>query len=101
MLGYTKEATHCKTENPATLAFWYSKRKSFIRDTPAHLIYNMNECGFTPGQDKHKKIISQAEIVKIGHIKQDKLTTVIEYITAIGIFLNLIFIFEDQNLMKM
>ncbi|KAK9631694.1 hypothetical protein V6Z94_010194 [Aspergillus fumigatus] len=53
----TKESKRIKAEDAGLLAHWYNQLANVIKDTPARLVYNFDECGFQPGEGKSRKVI--------------------------------------------
>jgi hypothetical protein len=44
-----KEDKRIQAEDSGLLAHWYDQLEVLLRDVPARLVYNMDECGFCPG----------------------------------------------------
>jgi hypothetical protein len=53
----TKESKRIQAEDAGLLEFWYNQLANVIKDTPARLVYNFDECGFQPGEGKSRKVI--------------------------------------------
>jgi hypothetical protein len=53
----TKESKRIQAEDAGLLEFWYNQLTNVIKDTPARLVYNFDECGFQPGEGKSRKVI--------------------------------------------
>jgi hypothetical protein len=54
----TKESKRIQAEDAGLLAHWYNQLANVVKDTPARLVYNFDECGFKPGEGRSRKVIS-------------------------------------------
>ena len=54
----TKESKRIQAEDAGLLAHWYDLLANLLKDIPARLVYNLDECGFQPGEGKSRKVLS-------------------------------------------
>jgi transposase-like protein len=52
-----KEAKRIQAEDAGALSFWYHQLATLLKDVPARLVYNFDECGFQPGRGQSRRVI--------------------------------------------
>src|SRR5690348_5328227 len=80
----TKELKCIQAEDAGLLAYWYNQLANVVKDTPARLVYNFDECGFRPGEGRSRKVISLKSAPDLAESKRGENITAIKYISVDG-----------------
>jgi hypothetical protein len=102
----TKESKRIQAEDAGRLAHWYNLLANVVKDTPARLVYNFDECGFQPGEGRSRKVIgtkisskaSKAAVPDLPEAERGENITAIECIAADGWQMDPWFIFKGMSL---
>ncbi|KAF7183831.1 hypothetical protein CNMCM7691_004253 [Aspergillus felis] len=103
----TKESKRIQAEDAGLLAHWYTQLANVVKDTPARLVYNFDECGFQPGEGKSRKVIGTKITTKgkgkalkaipdLAEAERGENITAIECVAADGWQMDPWFIFKDE-----
>ncbi|KAF4236562.1 hypothetical protein CNMCM8980_009552 [Aspergillus fumigatiaffinis] len=94
----TKESKRIQAEDAGKLGSWYNRLANVIKDTPARLVYNFDECGFQPGEGKSRNVISSkgSKVPDLAESERGENITAIECIAADGWQMDPWFIFKDE-----
>ncbi|GFF55804.1 transposase [Aspergillus udagawae] len=92
----TKESKRIQAEDAGLLAHWYNQLANVIKDTPARLVYNFDECGFRPGEGRSRKVISSKSAPDLAESERGENITAIECISADGWQMDPWFIFKGK-----
>jgi hypothetical protein len=93
----TKEDKRIRAEDVGLLAYWYDKLEILLRDVPARLVYNMDECGFCPGQGQSRKVISAKACPDLASVARGENITMVECIAADGWLMDPMVIFTGSG----
>jgi hypothetical protein len=55
-----------------------------VKDTPGRLVYNFDECGFQPGEDRSRKVIGLKYAPNLAESERGENIIAIKYIAADG-----------------
>jgi transposase-like protein len=82
----TKESKHIQAEDTGKLGSWYNQLANVIKDTPARLVYNFDECGFQPSEGKSRNVISSkgSKVPDLAESERGENITAIKCIAADG-----------------
>jgi hypothetical protein len=94
----TKESKYIQAEDAGLLAHWYNQLANVVKDTPARLVYNFDECGFQPGKGKSRKVIGSKGAPDLAESEKGKNITAIECIAADGWVMDPFFIFKGGGI---
>jgi hypothetical protein len=100
----TKESKRIQAEDAGLLAHWYDQLASVVKQAPARLVYNFDECGFQPGEGRSRKVISfKGKGLKgapdLPESEKGENITAIECIAADGWLMDPFFIFKGMLLL--
>ncbi|KAJ5908521.1 transposase [Penicillium taxi] len=96
----TKELKRIQAEDPAKLGHWYDLLECVLRGVPSRLIYNFDECGFRPDEDKNQKAVSRVNVPDLAETERGENITVVECIAADGWVMDPLFILKDNVFME-
>jgi hypothetical protein len=93
----TKESKRIQAEDAGSLAHWYDLLANLLKDVPARLVYNMDECGFRQG--KLRKVISSKgkSCPDLAESSKGENITAVECISADGWQMDPMIIFTSQG----
>ena len=91
----TKESKRIQAEDAGFLAHWYNQLEILLRDIPARLVYNFDECGFRPGEGQSRNVIASKSCVDLAESERGETITAIECIAADGWQMDPFFIFKS------
>ena len=94
----TKESKRIQAEDAGLLAHWYNQLANVVKDTPARLVYNFDECGFQPGEGKPRKVIGSKGAPDLAESEKGENITAIECISADGWVMDPFFIFKGGGI---
>ena len=98
----TKESKRIQAEDAGLLAHWYNLLANLLKDMPARLVYNFDECGFRPGDGKSRKVIGSKSKSKscpdLAETERSENITAIECIAADGWQMDPLFIFKSGGI---
>ena len=84
----TKESKRIQAEDAGLLAHWYDLLANLLKDIPARLVYNFDECGFRPGEGQSRKVIGSKSKLKscpdLAETERGENITAVKYIAADG-----------------
>ena len=97
-----KDKHRIEAEDIGSLLFWYNQLANLIGDRPARLIYNMDECGFRPGECKPRKVIGSQKryVPDLATLDHAETITAVECIAADGWQMEPLFIYKGQTLQE-
>lgn len=96
----TKESKRIQAEDAGRLTHWYDILANTVKDMPARLVYNFDECGFQPSEGISRKVIgSKGTIPDLPEAKKGENITAIECIAADGWQMDPWFIFKGMFLL--
>ena len=92
----TKESKRIRAEDAGLLGNWYNQLANVIKDTPARLVYNFDECGFQPGEGKSRNVISSkgSKVPDLAESERGENIIAIECVAADGWQMDPWFIFK-------
>ena len=92
----TKDLKRIQAEDAGLLQHWYDQLEALLRDIPARLVYNFDECGFQPGQGRSRKVFSSAKssCPDLADDEKGENITAVECISADGWLMDPFFIFK-------
>jgi hypothetical protein len=94
-----KEFKRIQAEDAGLLGSWYNKLANVIKDTPARLVYNFDECGFQPGEGISRNVISsKGKAADLAESERGENITAIECVAADGWQMDPWFIFKGMFL---
>ncbi|KAJ5238497.1 transcriptional regulator family: Centromere protein B DNA-binding region [Penicillium chermesinum] len=94
----TKELKRIQAEDAGFLAHWYDQLEFLLRDVPARLVYNFDECGFQPGQGRSRNVIgSSSSCPNLAESERGENITAVECIAADGWLMDPLFIFKSTG----
>jgi hypothetical protein len=91
----TKESKRIQAEDAGFLAHWYDQLEILLRDIPARLVYNFDECGFRPGEGQSRNVIASKSCADLAESERGENITAIECIAADGWQMDPFFIFKS------
>jgi hypothetical protein len=94
-----KESKRIQAENAGILAHWYNQLANVVKDTPARLVYNFDECGFQPGEGRSRKVIGSKHAPDLAESERGENITAIKCIAADGWQMDPWFIFKGKLLL--
>ena len=96
----TKESKRIQAEDVGLLAHWYDQLKILLRGIPARLVYNLDECGFQPGEGKSRKVLGSRKrsCPNLAESERGENITAVECIAADGWHMDPLFIFKSGGI---
>ncbi|KAF7169957.1 hypothetical protein CNMCM5623_002481 [Aspergillus felis] len=99
----TRESKDIQAEDAGLLAHWYNQLANVIKDIPARLVYNFDECGFQTGEGKSRKVIGskgkgKASVPDLAESERGENITAIECVAADGWQMDPWFIFKGNGI---
>jgi hypothetical protein len=96
----TKESKRIQAEDAGFLAHWYDLLANLLKDIPARLVYNFDECGFRPGEGKSRKVIGSKSksCPDLAETERGENITSVECIAADGWQMDPLFIFKSGGI---
>ena len=95
----TKESKRIQAEDAGLSAHWYNLLANLLKDIPARLVYNFDECGFRPGEGKSHKVIGSksksTSCPNLAETERGENITAVECIGADGWQMDPLFIFKS------
>lgn len=99
----TKESKRIQAEDAGQLTGWYNLLENLLKDVPARLVYNFDECGFRPGEGKNQRVVGRKNskgkrsCPNIAETERGENITALECIAADGWQMAPLFIFKSNG----
>ena len=98
LMQKTKESKRIQSEDAGFLAHWYDQLEILLQDIPPRLVYNLDECGFRPGEGKSRKVIGSKPCPDLAETERGENITAVECIAADGWQMDPLFIFKSGGI---
>ena len=96
----TKESKRIQAEDTGFLTHWYNQLEILLWDIPARLVYNLDECGFQPGEGKSRKVLGSRKrsCPDLAESERGENITAVECIAADSWNMDPLFIFKSSGI---